>query len=142
MSCAVSHASCESAGTPKVIFHRLDIADRKSVEEFAKWAKAELGQVDLLINNAGEPALASAPASEHHIDGACATLKGRVMIHGTNCTGIAFKGNVFGPEEAQTTMATNFEGTRAVCEAVAPLIPSGGRIVNVCSLAGAGARLC
>ena len=33
-------------------------------------------------------------------------------------------------------MATNFEGTRAVCERIAPLIPKGGRIVNVCSLAG------
>ena len=44
------------AGTPKVIFHRLDIASRDSVDDFAQWAKAELGQVDLLINNAGEAA--------------------------------------------------------------------------------------
>lgn len=43
---------------------------------------------------------------------------------------------MFGPEEARTTMATNFEGTRAVCERIAPLMPKGGRIVNVCSLAG------
>ena len=58
------------------------------------------------------------------------------------CAGIAFKGNAFGPEEAQATMATNLEGTRAVCEAVAPLMPSGGRIVNVCRLAGAAGLLC
>ena len=50
--------------------------------------------------------------------------------------GIAFKGNVFGAEEARTTMATNFGGTRAVCERIAPLMPKGGRIVNVCSGAG------
>jgi hypothetical protein len=39
--------------------------------------------------------------------------------------GIAYKGNVFGAEEAQTTLATNFAGTRAVCERLAPLIPEG-----------------
>jgi NAD(P)-dependent dehydrogenase (short-subunit alcohol dehydrogenase family) len=33
-------------------------------------------------------------------------------------------------------MATNFAGTRAVCERLERLIPEGGRIVNVCSLAG------
>lgn len=50
--------------------------------------------------------------------------------------GIAYKGNVFGPEEAQKTIATNFAGTRAVCERLERLVPDGGRIVNVCSLAG------
>lgn len=33
-------------------------------------------------------------------------------------------------------MATNFAGTRAVCERLERLMPEGGRIVNVCSLAG------
>ncbi len=33
-------------------------------------------------------------------------------------------------------METNFAGTRAVCERLERLIPDGGRIVNVCSLAG------
>lgn len=50
--------------------------------------------------------------------------------------GIAFKGNVFGAAEAQTTLDTNFLGTKAVCEALAPLMGKGGRIVNVCSSAG------
>ncbi len=50
--------------------------------------------------------------------------------------GIAYKGNVFGAEEARNTMATNFSGTRAVCERLERLLPEGGRIVNVCSLAG------
>jgi carbonyl reductase 1 len=53
-----------------------------------------------------------------------------------NNAGIAYKGNAFGAEEAQTTLATNFAGTRAVCERIAPLMPEGGRIVNVCSMAG------
>ncbi|CAL8463742.1 g3276 [Coccomyxa elongata] len=53
-----------------------------------------------------------------------------------NNAGIAYKGNVFGAEEARHTMATNFSGTRAVCERLERLVPEGGRIVNVCSLAG------
>ena len=48
------------------------------------------------------------------------------------CAGIAFKGNAFGAEEAATTLATNFAGTRAVCERVLPLMPEHSRIVNVC----------
>lgn len=48
-------------------------------------------------------------------------------------TGIAYKGNTFGADEAQTTLATNFLGTKAVCEALAPLMPRGSRIVNVSS---------
>lgn len=51
-------------------------------------------------------------------------------------TGMAFKGNVFGAEEAQTTLDTNFAGTRSVCERLAPLLADGGRVVNVCSSAG------
>jgi carbonyl reductase 1 len=47
--------------------------------------------------------------------------------------GIAYKGNTFGADEAQTTLATNFLGTKAVCEALLPLMSKGGRIVNVSS---------
>ncbi len=35
-------------------FQRLDISDPKSVEEFGKWADAELNSVNLLVNNAGK----------------------------------------------------------------------------------------
>lgn len=47
--------------------------------------------------------------------------------------GIAFKGSTFGPDEAQTTLATNFLGTKSVCEALLPLMDKDGRIVNVSS---------
>ena len=50
--------------------------------------------------------------------------------------GIAFKGNIFGADEAKQTIDTNFEGTRSVCEALIPLMANPGRIVNVCSMAG------
>lgn len=55
-----------------------------------------------------------------------------------NNAGIAYKGNTFGAEEAETTIACNVKGTRAVCEAMLPLLKAagGGRIVNLCSRAG------
>jgi carbonyl reductase 1 len=48
--------------------------------------------------------------------------------------GIAYKGNTFGADEASTTIATNFLGTKAACEALLPsMTQPGGRIVNVSS---------
>lgn len=51
-----------------------------------------------------------------------------------NNAGIAYKGNAFGAAEAQETIDCNLKGTRAMSEAVLPLMKSGGAIVNVCSL--------
>jgi len=53
-----------------------------------------------------------------------------------NNAGIAYKGNTFGPKEARHTLDVNFVGTANVCEAMLPLLTQGGRIVNVCSMAG------
>ena len=57
---------------------------------------------------------------------------GRVDIL-VNNAGIAYKGSIFGAEEAATTMNCNLKGTRSISEAVLPLMPEGGRIVNLCS---------
>lgn len=56
-----------------------------------------------------------------------------------NNAGMAYKGNVFGANEAAITLGTNYQGTRAVCERLLPLLrasPHGARVVNVCSGAG------
>ena len=45
---------------------------------------------------------------------------------------MAYKGSVFGAVEAERTIRTNFRGTADLCEALKPLVPEGGRIVNVC----------
>lgn len=50
-----------------------------------------------------------------------------------NNAGIAYKGNVFGADEAQKTIACNLSGTRSMTEAVLPLMTKGARIINVCS---------
>ena len=42
------------AGSSNVQFQRLDISDPASVDEFGKWAKAELRTVSVLVDNAGE----------------------------------------------------------------------------------------
>eukprot|EP00877_Chromochloris_zofingiensis_P001753 jgi/Chrzof1/11579/Cz06g00270.t1 len=60
---------------------------------------------------------------------------GRVDIL-VNNAGIAFKGNIWGAEEASVTLHTNYQGTVWVCETLKHLIPPGGRIVNVTSSAG------
>lgn len=41
------------AGAPEAVFHALDVAQTDSVEAFAAWVRAQTGQLDVLINNAG-----------------------------------------------------------------------------------------
>jgi NAD(P)-dependent dehydrogenase (short-subunit alcohol dehydrogenase family) len=38
---------------PPMLIHPVDVADRASVEELFRWAEAELGQIDILVNSAG-----------------------------------------------------------------------------------------
>lgn len=58
---------------------------------------------------------------------------GKVAIL-VNNAGIAYKGSIFGADEAQTTIDCNLKGTREMCNAVLPLMGEGSRIVNVCSM--------
>jgi NADP-dependent 3-hydroxy acid dehydrogenase YdfG len=46
----------EAAGAsqqPALLFHALDVADRRSVADFFQWADKELGRIDILVNSAG-----------------------------------------------------------------------------------------
>jgi NAD(P)-dependent dehydrogenase (short-subunit alcohol dehydrogenase family) len=38
---------------PAMLIHPVDVAERASVEELFRWAEAELGQIDILVNSAG-----------------------------------------------------------------------------------------
>jgi NAD(P)-dependent dehydrogenase (short-subunit alcohol dehydrogenase family) len=40
-------------GTPPLLTHTVDVADRKSVDRLFRWANQTLGKVDILVNNAG-----------------------------------------------------------------------------------------
>jgi len=56
-----------------------------------------------------------------------------------NNAGMAFKGDIFGADEAEQTIAVNYTGTKYMCEAFLPILAKstlGGRCVNICSQAG------
>uniref|UniRef100_A0A7S0QZN5 Uncharacterized protein n=1 Tax=Pyramimonas obovata TaxID=1411642 RepID=A0A7S0QZN5_9CHLO len=57
-----------------------------------------------------------------------------------NNAGFAYHGNIFGAQEAMTTIETNVAGTMNVCEAMKPVLNYDAlhkaRIVNVCSMSG------
>jgi hypothetical protein len=59
-------------------------------------------------------------------------LRLRTEARGARRAGLAFKGSAFGASEAQQTLDVNFHGTRRVTEALLPLVPEGGAVVNVC----------
>ena len=46
-------AAAREAGAPEAVYHKLDVCDTASVNEFAAWVKGITMEVDVLINNAG-----------------------------------------------------------------------------------------
>lgn len=49
----LQQASASWSGTPSILHHRVDVADRDSVHRLFEWVKKSLGPIDLLINAAG-----------------------------------------------------------------------------------------
>ncbi|MBL9123881.1 MAG: SDR family oxidoreductase [Planctomycetaceae bacterium] len=45
--------AAEYRGTPRILTHAVDVADRTSVDALFAWAARELGPIDILVNNAG-----------------------------------------------------------------------------------------
>lgn len=69
-----------------------------------------------------------------------------VQNHGTldvliNNAGIATKGDTFNRDVVDTTIACNYTATLRMCETFLPIMTSGGRLVNVSSMAGKLHRL-
>ncbi|HXT11681.1 MAG TPA: SDR family NAD(P)-dependent oxidoreductase [Candidatus Angelobacter sp.] len=46
-------AEAKQAGAAEAHFHKLDVSKTSSVNDFAEWARAKAGRIDVLINNAG-----------------------------------------------------------------------------------------
>jgi NAD(P)-dependent dehydrogenase (short-subunit alcohol dehydrogenase family) len=84
----------------------LDVANAKSITELATWVKARFGRLDVLVNNAG------------------------IMLDRM--------GDVLTlePHLLHRTLETNTVGPLRLAQAFAPLMPAGGRIVNVSSGGG------
>lgn len=131
-----------------LIFRQLDITDRQSVQAFADWAKQELTTVDVLVNNAGtraeggygHPCAVPHRPRQHQLQPAQPKrqpAQPRPPLPPPSSppppAGFAYKGDVFGADECAHTLGVNFHGTAAVTEALLPLIPEGGRIINICS---------
>ena len=88
-----------------VRFVPLDLADPASIDAAASWIEAEVGRLDVLVNNAG------------------------IAVPGDALPGSASL------EAVRRTFDTNFFGTLAVTQAMLPLLrkSAAGRIVNVSS---------
>jgi NAD(P)-dependent dehydrogenase (short-subunit alcohol dehydrogenase family) len=88
------------------IWLALDVAELESIQEAAHYVKAEHGRLDALVNNAGVL-----------LDegGSILDLDGPTLLE---------------------TLRTNAFGPLLLSQAMAPLMPKGGRIVNVSSQAG------
>jgi len=82
----------------------LDVADDVSVRELGGWMKTARGRVDVLVNNAGIM-----------IDGEDAGLRQADV------------------DTLRRTMEVNLYGAVRVTQALLPLMPAGGRIINVSS---------
>lgn len=110
-------------------------------------------RVVLTARDAEKGAAAAASAGtnvEFHVldttdDASCAALASWLDTNGGKLdilvinAGIAYKGNTFGAEEAKNTVETNVWGSERAMRHLAPLLkrsPHGGRVVNLCSMAG------
>lgn len=98
----------QALGTERVAVEIADIGDSASVRALATRVSAAFGRVDILINNAA------------------------VFLDADR----EMRADLLDPAVMQATLAVNVVGTVAMCTAFAPLIPSGGRIINISSTMG------
>ncbi|MCZ7565141.1 MAG: SDR family oxidoreductase [Burkholderiales bacterium] len=108
---ARGEAACASLAAEglDVRFHGLDVRSRGDADALGEWLAAELGRLDVLVNNAG------------------------VLLdpRGSRALDVA-------PELVRDTMETNVLGVLGTTQALAPLLRQGGRgrVVNVSSELG------
>lgn len=123
----IARAFAQRPGTRTVLTARTDERGAAAVQQIrAESPSAELLMHQLDITDEGSVRRFASWARDElkTIDVLC------------NNAGFAYHGNVFGPKEAQTTIGVNYHGTVAITEALQELVPPGGRIINICSVAG------
>ena len=101
-----AEAGQAAAGRIGATWLPLDVAETESVKEAADWVRAERGHLDALVNNAG-----------------VLFDEDRAVLD-------------FDEAEALATLQVNLLGVWRVASAFAPLMPEGGRIVNISSGGG------
>lgn len=101
--------SMEADSLP-VVLRKLDVARGEDARALASWAREQYGRVDVLVNNAGIMFESHEPNARHSADPM---------------------------EVSMTTLLEHFNintlGAVRLIQALAPLMPDGGRIVNVSS---------
>lgn len=102
---------------------QLDVTDSRSIAAAAEWMRAELGRLDVLVNNAG---ISHSPAPEASFEDLIAAARPSVVPL----------------DEVRFIFETNVFGVLAVTQAMLPLLREApaGRIVNVSSEVGSLAR--
>lgn len=91
-----------------IIYHQLDVTDKKSIDELVSFIKTTIKKIDVLVNNAGV-----------------------YLDEGIRLMDLPF-------EKFETTFKTNFYGPVQLCRAIIPFMEKhGGKIINVSSGAGA-----
>lgn len=103
--------------------------EARGVGAAATLARETGGEVEFARVDLADAATVAALASTLRARG----YAGRIAILVNNAA-IAYKGSTFGAEEAETSVRVNFRGTRAVTEALLPLLASPARIVTVASM--------
>ena len=89
----------------RLVVERCDVRDAAQVEGLAERVRARLGRVDVLVNNA-------------------AVFEERDA---------ALRADELDPELVRRTLDVNVVGMVTVCVALVPLVPRGGRVVNLSS---------
>jgi NAD(P)-dependent dehydrogenase (short-subunit alcohol dehydrogenase family) len=95
-------------GRPTLTLRRCDVTDDLAITALAASVRSDPGGVDVLINNAG-------------------------VFLDEDRTATA---NQLSPKTLRETIETNLIGPVAVCRAFAPLLSTGGRIINISSTMG------
>lgn len=104
-----AHKSLAAEGLP-VVLRKLDITRSEETESLAKWLREQFGHVDVLVNNAGILLESHKPGARHSAD---------PMQVGMSTLLEHFNVNTLGAVR--------------MIQAIAPLMPAGGRIVNLSS---------
>jgi NAD(P)-dependent dehydrogenase (short-subunit alcohol dehydrogenase family) len=89
----------------RLVVERCDVRDRAQVEGLAERVRERFGRVDVLVNNA-------AVFEERDYE---------------------LRADELDPDVLRRTLEVNVVGTVTVCVALAPLLPRGGRVVNLSS---------
>lgn len=119
------------SGLSNVVFHQLDVQDKQSIADLAKFVTTEFGRLDILVNNAG---VSGVVVDEDRLRALnidpVAWLSGKAanMVQDSIITT---------SETAKECLETNYYGVKNVTEALIPLLQlstMGARIVNVSSL--------